>query len=318
MATSLAGKAKQNGSGETDEFELDQGSGERRAAVPLPGFLADGFEALRARVSKRLTADLHDRDPDYLREILPALWLLSTFYFRGSVRNLGNIPEEEPALLVGNHSGGNVIPDTFVFTLAFTTYFGVERRFFQLAHNLAIAWPIAGDMLRKSGTVSASHRNAEKALESGAPVLVYPGGDWETHRPSWEGDKIDFAGRKGFIRLALKQNVPIVPVVSVGGQETALFLSRGAGLAKALRLDKMFRLKVLPVSLALPWGLNIGDFASHIPLPAKITIEVLPPIDVRKEFGDDPDLDEVYDHVTGQMQDALSALAAERRFPVIG
>jgi 1-acyl-sn-glycerol-3-phosphate acyltransferase len=318
METSLAGKAKQNGSGDTDEFEVDKGAGESRTAVPLPGFLGDGFEALRARVSKRLTADLHDRDPDYLREILPALWLLSTFYFRGSVRNLGNIPEEEPALLVGNHSGGNVIPDTFVFTLAFTTYFGVERRFFQLAHNLAIAWPIAGDMLRKSGTVSASHKNAEKALESGAPVLVYPGGDWETHRPSWEGDKIDFAGRKGFIRLALKQDVPIVPVVSVGGQETAFFLSRGAGLAKALRLDKMFRLKVLPVSLALPWGINIGDFASHIPLPAKITIEVLPPIDVRKEFGDDPDLDEVYDHVTGQMQDALSALAAERRLPVIG
>jgi 1-acyl-sn-glycerol-3-phosphate acyltransferase len=316
MATSLAGQARKNGSGEAElEGEPSRDGG---AGGPVTGLLGDAVKAVRKRASKRLNADLHDRDPDYLREMLPLLWLVSTFYFRGEVRNLGNIPEDEPALLVGNHSGGNVIPDTFIFTLAFSTYFGVERRFFQLAHNLAIAWPVAGDLLRRSGTISASPQNAEKALKSGAPVLVYPGGDWETHRPSWERHKVDFADRKGFIRLAMEAGVPIVPVVSVGGQETALFLSRGAGLAKALQLDKLFRLKVLPISIALPWGLNVGDFLGHIPLPAKVTIEVLPPIDVREEFGAEPDLDEVYEHVTGQMQEALDALATERRFPVIG
>jgi 1-acyl-sn-glycerol-3-phosphate acyltransferase len=316
MATTLADQAKHNGGGDADAAVRDG----RRGALPGPvgALVGDALGAVRKRASKRLTADLHDRDPDYLREILPLLWLISTFYFRGEVHNLGNIPEDEPALLVGNHSGGNVIPDSFIFTLAFSTYFGVERPYYQLAHNLAIAWPVAGDLLRKSGTVSASPEHAERALESGAPVLVYPGGDWETHRPSWEGDKVDFAGRKGFIRLALEAGVPIVPVVSVGGQETALFLSRGAGLAKMLRLDKLLRLKVLPISIALPWGLNVGDFLGHIPLPAKVTIEILPPIDLREEFGPDPDFDEVYDHVTGQMQDALDALAAERRFPVIG
>jgi 1-acyl-sn-glycerol-3-phosphate acyltransferase len=316
METSLAGKAKQNGSGEA-EVDLEA-SADGRPGGPLGELLGDALNAIRKRASERLNADLHNRDPDYLREMLPLFWLFSTFYFRGEVRNLGNIPDDEPALLVGNHSGGNVIVDTFVFTLAFSTHFGVERRFHQLAHNLAVAWPIAGDMLRKSGTMSASHKNAEKALESGAPVLVYPGGDWETHRPSWEGNKVDFGGRKGFIRLALDAGVPIVPVVSIGGQETALFLSRGAGLAKALRLDKLFRLKVLPISIAPPWGLNIGDFAGHIPLPAKITIEVLPPIDLEREFGPDPNLDEVYEYVRRQMQEALDALAAERRFPVIG
>jgi 1-acyl-sn-glycerol-3-phosphate acyltransferase len=273
---------------------------------------------VKERVSDRLDTRLEDRDPDYMREMLPLLWLIATFYFRAEVRDIGNVPADRPALLVGNHSGGNVIVDTFVFSLAFSTYFGVERPFHQLAHNLAIAWPLAGELLRKSGTLSASHEHAEEALEAGAPVLVYPGGDWETHRPSWEGDKIDFAGRKGFIRLALDAGVPIVPVVSVGGQETALFLSRGAGLARALRLDRLARLKVLPVSLALPWGLNVGDFAGHLPLPAKITIEVLPPIDLEREFGPDPDVDEVYAHVTAQMQEALDGLAAERRFPVIG
>jgi 1-acyl-sn-glycerol-3-phosphate acyltransferase len=314
MPSTLAEQARHDGRGEGAPGSPPS---RRGPSAPLAAFRdAAGF--VRERASRRLTADLHDRDPDYLREMLPVLWLLSTFWFRGEVRNLGHIPADRAALLVGNHSGGNVIPDTFVFSLAFSTYFGVERRFFQLAHNLAVAWPLVGDMLRRSGTISASTANAERALESGAPVLVYPGGDWETHRPSWESTKIDFASRKGFIRTALKADVPIVPVVSIGGQETALFLSRGAGLAKALRLDRLLRLKVLPVSLALPWGLNVGDFFGHIPLPAKITIEVLPPIDLRGEFGPDPDFDEVYAHITGQMQDALDALAAERRLPVIG
>jgi 1-acyl-sn-glycerol-3-phosphate acyltransferase len=220
-------------------------------------------------------------------------------------------------LLVGNHSGGNMTPDTIVFTLAFNTYFGVERAFYQLAHNLVLSIPTLGS-LRKFGTVAASPENARKALESGAALLVYPGGDYEVHRPSWERHRVDFDRRKGFIRLALEQDVPIVPVVSIGGQETALFLSRGERLAKLLTLDRMFRLKVLPISLALPWGLNVGDMLGHIPLPAKITVETLPCIRVREEFGPDPDLDEVYDHITRQMQDTLDALAAERRLPIIG
>src|SRR3954469_16177320 len=301
------------------------GSEFARAGRRLAGALADaGQEATSSAAERtapelrdRLTADLDDRDPDHLREQLPLLWLLSSFWFRGEVRNLGNVPEEGPVLMGGNHSGGNLTPDTFVFTLAFSTYFGVERHFHQLAHNLVRAWPDAS-LLRSGGTVAASHENSRQALESGSALLVYPGGDWEVHRPTWERNTVDFAGRKGFIRLALDANVPIVPVVSIGGQETALFLSRGAWLAQLLRLDRYLRLKVLPISLALPWGLNVGDFLGHFPLPAKITVEVLEPIDVREQFGEDPDLDEVYDYVIRLMQETLDTLAAERRFPVIG
>ena len=83
-------------------------------------------------------------------------------------------------------------------------------------------------------------------------------------------------------------------------------------------LDKMFRLKALSISLALPWGLNVGDMAGHIPLPAKITVEALPPIDLAEEFGEDPDVDEVYDHLVRAMQETLDALSAERRLPLIG
>jgi 1-acyl-sn-glycerol-3-phosphate acyltransferase len=279
---------------------------------------ADLVQGVAELVKSRVpAADLDERDPDYIRESLPRLWLLASLYFRAEVRGLGNVPEEGPVLLIGNHSGGNLTPDTGVFTLAFSTYFGVERPFYQLAHNLVLSMP-GLSFLRKYGTVAASHDNARKALRAGAAVLVYPGGDYEVHRPSWQSRKVDFGGRKGFLRLALDQNVPIVPVVSIGGQETALFLSRGERLAKGLALDKLFRLKVLPISIAPPWGINIGDMLGHLPLPAKITVEALPPIDLRREFGDDPDLDEVYDHLVRQMQETLDALAAERRWPVIG
>jgi 1-acyl-sn-glycerol-3-phosphate acyltransferase len=258
------------------------------------------------------TADLDERDPDYIRETLPGLWMLASLYFRADVRGLQHIPEEGPVLLVGNHSGGNLTPDTHVFTLAFSTYFGVERRFHQLAHNLVLSMPGLSS-LRKYGTVAATPENAQRALDAGAALLVYPGGDYEVHRPTWESAKIDFGGRKGFIRLAQQREVPLVPVVAIGGQETALFLSRGQRLARVFGLDRMFRLKVLPISLALPWLVNVGDMLGHFPLPAKITIQVLEPIDVSGL-----DVDEAYELVTGQMQATLTGLAEERSLPVLG
>ena len=285
---------------------------------PRPSLIGRAFREIAHQAQRRIPrADLDERDPDFIRERLPLMWLLASLWFRGEVRGLGNIPDSGPVLLVGNHSGGNMTPDTIVFTLAFNTYFGVERAFYQLAHNLVLSMPALGS-LRKFGTVAASPANARKALESGAALLVYPGGDYEVHRPTWQRNRVDFDRRKGFIRLALRQDVPIVPVVSIGGHETAVFLSRGEGLARLLALDRLFRLKVLPISLALPWVINVGDMLGHIPLPSKITIETLPAIDLRAEFGSDPDVDQIYDHLIRLMQDTLNALAAERRLPVIG
>jgi 1-acyl-sn-glycerol-3-phosphate acyltransferase len=281
--------------------------------VILSGLAGRVTSAVAERAQSRVpSADLDERDPDYIRESLPGLWMLASLYFRAEVRGLRHIPEEGPVLLVGNHSGGNVTPDTHVFTLAFTTYFGVERRFHQLAHNLVLSLPGLG-ILRKYGTVAANPANAERALREGAALLVYPGGDYEVHRPTWESARVDFGGRRGFIRLAKRHGVPLVPVVSIGGQETALFVTRGEWLARLFALDRMFRLKVLPISIALPWGLNVGDMLGHVPLPAKITIQVLPPLDVQ-----DLHVDEAYDLVVERMQQALAALQAERRLPVLG
>ncbi|MDX6643607.1 MAG: hypothetical protein QOD76_1569, partial [Solirubrobacteraceae bacterium] len=289
----------------------NNGRGPATIAAQLGQALA---QQLQARIPR---ADLDERDPDYIRETLPGLWLLASFYFRADVRGLENIPAEGPVLLVGNHSGGNMTPDTLVFTLAFNTYFGVERRFYQLAHNLVVSMPHLST-LRKYGTVAASRENSHKALDTGAALLVYPGGDYEVHRPSWDSARVDFNGRQGYIRLALEKNVPIVPLVSLGGQETALFLSRGERLARLFRLDKMFRLKVLPISLAVPWGLNVGDMLGHVPLPAKLQMRALEPIDLRKRFGRNPDIQEIDEYILGTMQATLDSLAEQRRFPVIG
>ncbi|BBX83021.1 lysophospholipid acyltransferase family protein [Mycolicibacterium aubagnense] len=274
----------------------------------VAGILKWARQQIIARVPK---ADLDQRDPDYIRDQLPGLWMLASLYFRAEVRGLQRIPAQGPVLLVGNHSGGNVPPDTFVFTLAFCSYFGVERPFYQLVHNLVAIYPALG-WLRKFGTVAASPENARLALDSGAAVLVYPGGDFEVYRPSWQRHIVDLGGRQGFVRLARQTAVPIVPVASVGGQETALFLGRGNWLAHLLMLDRVLRLKSVPISLALPWGLNITDWLGHIPLPAKIVIEVQEPIEVTD------DDQTVYDNVVASLQAGVNRLAAERRFPVIG
>lgn len=285
---------------------MAKASARRRAGVIEP--------ERKARIAGAI-ADLEERDPEFIRYQLPGMWLFSTIYFRAEVSGFDRVPEEGPVLFVGNHSGGNMTPDSMVFMLAFNTYFGVERPVYALAHSLVTSWPIIGKLAGKWGIITAGPKAARAALDRGDCVLVYPGGDIETHRPWSARNEIRFDGRKGFLRIAKEAGVPIVPVVAVGGQDTYLPLTDGRGLAKLLRLDKLARLKVLPVSLALPWGVNVGDFAGHLPLPAKIRMEVLDPIDVVERFGDDADSDEAYEYVTARMQEALTALAAERVLP---
>lgn len=165
-------------------------------AGALGSIAARAVHAVTERVQSLVpTGDLDARDTDYIREGLPGLWLLASRYFRADVQGLHHIPREGPVLLVGNHSGGITTPDTFVFTLAFSTYFGVERLFFQLAHNLVVSSPL-GMILRRYGTVAANSRNTELALRAGAAVLVYPGGDHEVFRPSWEQGTVNFGGRR--------------------------------------------------------------------------------------------------------------------------
>jgi len=204
--------------------------------------VGDVMDWVREQVTSRVPkADLDQRDPDYIRDQLPGLWLLASVYFRADVRGLDRIPTEGPILLVGNHSGGNLPPDTFVFTLAFSSYFGVERPFYQLAHNLVVSMPGLGSP-RRFGTVAANHDNALLALQSGAALLVYPGSDYEVFRPSWKRHQVDFGGRKGYVNLAREAGVPIVPIASVGGDDAVhdkVMASLQAGVDR-LAADRRF------------------------------------------------------------------------------
>ena len=147
-------------------------------------------------------------------------------------------------------------------------------------------------------------------------MLVFPGGDYDAYRPTGSGNVIDFNGRTGYVRTAIETGVPIVPIVSIGGHETQLFLTRGTGLAKRLGLGR-FRVGILPVSSGFPFGVSVF-VPPNIPLPAKIVTQVLKPIDVVGQFGTEPDVLEVDAHVRSVMQQALDKLARERRLPFIG
>lgn len=258
------------------------------------------------------------RDPEYIGTTLPAMRMLSEVYFRGEVSGLEHIPAEGPVLLVGNHSGGTMIADTFVFAQAFYDRFGPERRFHQLAHDLVFRVPGLRTLVQRWGTVPASPSNMRRALNQESALLVYPGGDEETFRPSWQSGDVDFAGRTGFVRLALDRGCPIVPVVALGGQETGLFLGRGRRVASALSLDRLLRLKVLPPVLGPPFGVSVLDLPPRVPLPAKIKVRVMPPIDLRSELGRGRDVDEGYRIVTSRMQRTLTRLDNERAVPIVG
>ncbi|WP_111512220.1 lysophospholipid acyltransferase family protein [Mycobacterium kyogaense] len=254
-------------------------------------------------------------DPVVVKRLLRTLRPLIKGYHRSEVRNLDAFPSGG-ALVVSNHSGGTFAFDIPVLATDFYDEFGYDRPMYFLSHDVLLSGPTA-ELLMKAGFVRANHVNTEQALRSGAVVLVFPGGDYDVWRPTSARNTIDFAGRTGYVSAAIKAGVPIVPVVSIGGQENQLYVSRGEWLSRMLRLDKLARVKILPVSFGIPFGLSV-ILPINLPLPSKIVTQILEPIDVRAEFGADPDIDAVDAWVRTLMQDALDDLARQRRLPIVG
>jgi 1-acyl-sn-glycerol-3-phosphate acyltransferase len=254
-------------------------------------------------------------DPAFTEQLTKWVAPVIQRYFRSEVHGVDAIPAAGGALLVSNHSGGMFTPDVLIFAPAFYDEFGYDRPLYTLGHYAIFAGPVGG-LLRRAGVIEASRENAAKALRSGAVVLVFPGGDYDSYRSTLEENKIDFAGRTGYVETALEVGVPIVPMVSIGAQESQLFLARGDSIARRLGF-KRARIEILPVSFGFPFGLSV-IFPPNFPLPTKIVTQVLEPIDVVAQFGDDPDIDEVDAHVRAVMQAALDRLAKKRRFPILG
>ena len=274
----------------------------------------------KLRLVKTNPADCHEHemknwDPAFVEQIKRQAWPILQRYFRAEVHGLEALPSNRGALLVSNHSGGSLTPDVVIFGSAFYDHFGYERPLFTLAHNQVFVGPFEG-WLGRLGVIHATRDNAALALRSGAVVLVFPGGDYDAYRPTRSANVVDFNGRKGYVSTALAAGVPIVPMVSIGGQETQLFLTRGTGLAKRLGLGRL-RVGILPISIGFPFGLSVF-VPPNVPLPAKIVMQVLEPIDIVRQFGEHPDVDAVDRHVRSVMQDALDELGRQRRFPFLG
>jgi 1-acyl-sn-glycerol-3-phosphate acyltransferase len=255
-------------------------------------------------------------DPRLTERVMGMIRPIVKRYFRSEVHGLENFPGAGGALVVGNHSGGLFPMDVPTFAVDFYDKFGYDRPIYTLSHDLIFSGPTAGFFIR-TGFIRANRENAAKALRAGGVVVVFPGGDYDVYRPTvWE-NVIDFNGRAGYVRTAIEAGVPIVPTVSIGGQESQLYLSRGMWLAERLRLKRLLRTEILPISFGFPFGLS-AVIPVNIPLPTKIVTQVLEPIDIVARFGDDPDVDQVDAHVRSVMQVGLDRLARNRRLPILG
>lgn len=259
--------------------------------------------------------EIGEFDPGFTERLVTAAEPLARRWFRFDVRGLEWLPSSGGALIVGNHSGGMLTPDVLIFAVAFYRRFGYGRPLYTLGHDGMFVGPVS-EWLGRLGVIRATSKNSARALRSGGVVLVFPGGIYDAYRPTLAGSVIDFNGRTGYIRSAIEAQVPIVPAVSIGGQESQLFLTRGTWLAKRLGVSR-WRSDILPITVGFPFGLSM-IMPPNLPLPTKIVSQVLEPIDVVAQFGDTPEVADVDAHVRAVMQTALDGLARERRFPVLG
>jgi 1-acyl-sn-glycerol-3-phosphate acyltransferase len=243
--------------------------------------------------------DLGCYDPVYVQENAPRWRNLLHSYFRAEVSGMENIPDR-PFLAVGNHSGGILIPDTLVWLSEYHSA-GRKTKLLTLAHDgMFSQYPAAlSRWASRFGAIRARPEAALQALKEGYSVQVYPGGDLDACRPFSQRNRIVFAGRTGYVELAREAGVSILPVASRGAHSSLVILRSGRRLAKILGTDRRWRLGALPLSLSLPWGLWLGPLPGYLPLPTKIEIEVLPPIEPK---GSNSEVDR---EVRGQLQASL-------------
>jgi 1-acyl-sn-glycerol-3-phosphate acyltransferase len=233
-----------------------------------------------------------------------ANWL--TKYFDAEVLGLERIPRGA-ALLVGNHNAGVTTPDSYVFVWAWLKQNDYTDIPVGLGHDLIFRIPGIAQVARGVGLVPASSHNAGSSLRSGHKVLVYPGGQRESVRPSRNRDRVELGGRLGFIRLALQAGVPIVPIVAAGAHDGWYVVSGGERWARMLGLKRLFRVETLPLAFGLPTGVLFPGIP-HIPLPRKMIIEAQAPMTLLGDPENREDLQRIHDEVQLTMQAALTRL----------
>jgi len=258
---------------------------------------------------------LDNRDPKVLERFGdiagPILWK----WFRPRVRGLDNVPDGG-ALYVCNHNGGFMTPDTWILAVSLIRERGIDDVPYALAHQVVMEVPITNLTLPAMGAIAANPENAHRVFAVGRKVLVYPGGDLDAFRPSRDRGRVVFGPRRGYLRLALREGVPIIPVVSAGSHNVWWVVSDGRWLSRLLRTHRFLRTDVLPITVSVPWGLTVGA-PPFLPLPVRIFIDVLEPICFERSgpeaAGDATYVEECHQRVLDAMQLALDQLMQERR-----
>lgn len=278
---------------------------------PSAGALRDALAAFRKKAGERVRPhDLNARDPLFIERTLPLMGVLYDSYFRCETEFECDLPEGA-YMAVGNHNAMTGIPDMFCHMVAFWRRYSARRPAYGLMHDVPFRFPAAGSWLNAAGAVAANRENARKAFERKAAVLVFPGGDIDACKPFGKRYSIEFGKRRGFIRTAIREQVPIVPIVSAGAHHSLYIFSDGRFIADALRLPKFLRSNVAPIGFALPWGLIVGVPYPHLPPPVKIHTRFLKPIHLNLPRGaenDDELVENAFELVRSTMQDALDDL----------
>lgn len=235
---------------------------------------------------------LDNRDPKRIQQVNDFIVPLLRWYFRPVVTGVERIPEG-PGLYVGNHNGGLMTLDTFTFLAEVFRERGMADMPFGLGHEVAISLPLLRDIVIPLGAIRASHRTAHAAFAAGHKVLVYPGSDYDSFRSYRDRNRVIFGPRRGYLRLALRERVPIIPVVTVGAHELLYIISDGQNLAKWFPLARLVRAKAWPIALSIPWGLTVGPPPFYIPVRSQFFQEVLEPITFERD-GEDAARDEAW------------------------
>ena len=251
---------------------------------------------------------LDARDEDAIRGVLPIVRAVNARYLKLRVEGLEHVAgvAREPALFVSNHNGGMTGPDMLCTMGTLWDALGPSEPLYALAHDFAMRHMTPfGRLIQRFGAIRAHPENAARALASGAKVLVYPGGDLEAYRHFRRRHEIVLGDRTGFVRVAQRAGVPIVPIVAHGAHRSAVIVHDGEGIARLFDLHRRARLKRFPIALALPWGVALGPWAPYLPLPFPIRLRVLAPM--RFDGSEDPV--GARERVREAMQDALGEMA---------
>lgn len=264
---------------------------------------------------------LDRREEEFIKFLMPLWGWFYDYYFRVKTSGWEQIPPGK-VLFVGSHNGGLVVPDMYMMMYDWFRRFGFSRPVYGLMHPRI--WEVSlqvAQLAEKLGAIKAHPKMAIAAFRQDASVLVYPGGGEDAFRPHNLRNKIYFAGRKGFIKLALREEVPIVPLISHGAHDTLFVLAdiykqmqqlHEWGMPWLFDIDPV----VFPIYLGLPWGIGIGPLP-HLPLPVQIQTRVCAPI-IFERYGREAASDRqyvnlCYEKVLFLMQQELDDLVKIKR-----